>query len=101
MRHCNNCNQQVEPKKNVSVIGLVILLLLFIIPGIIYLIYCLVQKGKCPMCNGQNWGNMPSSGNVRITSASQPKSSTFCGGCGTALAPNVSFCQKCGKQQPK
>ncbi len=100
MRHCNNCNQEVEPKKNVHVIALILLLLFFILPGIIYLIYCLVQKGKCPMCNGQNWGNIGNSGHVKIKSTSPPKSGSFCGGCGGPLAPKVSFCPKCGKQQP-
>ncbi len=56
MKYCNNCQQLVEPKKNVSIIGLIILLLLFLVPGIIYLIYCLVQQPKCPMCKSQNWG---------------------------------------------
>ena len=60
MRYCNNCNQTVAPKKNVSFIVLVLLLLFLILPGIIYLIYCLVQKGKCPICNGTNWRNVGS-----------------------------------------
>ena len=60
VRYCNNCNQTVEPKKNVSVIALVLLLLFLILPGIIYLIYCLVQKGKCPICNSTNWRNVGS-----------------------------------------
>ena len=55
MKYCKNCKQRVEPKKNVSALALIILLLLFILPGILYVIYCLVQKGKCPRCNGQNW----------------------------------------------
>ena len=60
MRYCNNCNQTVAPKKNVSFIVLVLLLLFLILPGIIYLIYCLVQKGKCPIFNGTNWRNVGS-----------------------------------------
>ena len=60
VRYCNNCNQTVAPKKNVSFIVLVLLLLFLILPGIIYLIYCLVQKGKCPICNGTNWRNVGS-----------------------------------------
>ena len=68
VRYCNNCNQTVAPKKNVSFIILVLLLLFLILPGIIYLIYCLVQKGKCPMCNGQNWGNVGSNGQINTTS---------------------------------
>lgn len=62
MKYCKNCKQRVEPKKNVSALALIILLLLFILPGILYVIYCLVQKGKCPMCNGQNWGITDSGG---------------------------------------
>ena len=66
MQYCQNCNQGVEPKKNMSIIGLIILLLIFIIPGLIYLVYCLVQQPKCPICNGQNWriGNNGSSNNL-------------------------------------
>jgi len=52
------------------------------------------------MCNGQNWGNIGNSGHVKIKSTSPPKSGSFCGGCGGPLAPKVSFCPKCGKQQP-
>ncbi len=61
VKYCNNCNQTVNPKKNVSYIALVLLLLFLIIPGIIYLIYCLlVQNGKCPICGGKNWRNVGS-----------------------------------------
>ena len=60
VRYCNNCNQTVAPKKNVSFIILALLLLFLILPGIIYLIYYLVQKGKCPICNGTNWRNVGS-----------------------------------------
>ena len=66
MQYCQNCKQNVEPKKNISVIGLIILLLLFLVPGIIYLIYCLVQKPKCPICKSQNWGIGHNSGSNNI-----------------------------------
>ena len=73
MRYCNNCNQTVEPKNYVSGWVLALLLLFLILPGIIYLIYCLVQKGKgkCPICNGENWRN-EGSGEKQIIQTAKP-----------------------------
>lgn len=54
MRYCGNCKRMVTPKKDFSVLALVILLI--IPPGIIWgVIYYLVKPKVCPMCNSQNW----------------------------------------------
>jgi|GEM_PF-1003220 len=52
MRYCGNCKKMVTPKKDFSVLALVILMCFFFIPGIIYY---LAKPKVCPMCNSQNW----------------------------------------------
>jgi len=59
MKYCGNCKRWVTPKREMSVLALVILLILGIIPGIIYLIYYLLKPKVCPMCNSQNWTIAP------------------------------------------
>ncbi|KKK41129.1 MAG: hypothetical protein Lokiarch_45730 [Candidatus Lokiarchaeum sp. GC14_75] len=56
MKYCNNCKQMVQPQKNYSTGLLIILLICFGIPGIIYY---LIKKKTCPMCNSTNWGVKP------------------------------------------
>jgi hypothetical protein len=56
MKYCNNCKQMVEPKKDLNAALLIILLICGVIPG---LIYYLVKKKSCPMCNSTNWGVPP------------------------------------------
>lgn len=52
LRFCSNCNQLVEPKRHVSIGALFVLLLLGIIPGVIYYV---LKKHTCPICNSENW----------------------------------------------
>jgi len=53
MRYCGNCKKMVTPKKDFSVLALVILTL--IPPWIWGVVYYLVKPNVCPMCNSQNW----------------------------------------------
>ena len=90
VKYCNNCNQTVNPKKNVSYIALVLLLLFLIIPGIIYLIYCLlVQNGKCPICGGKNWRNVGSedltTADFQLPDLKKKPLSFLCAGCNIAF----------------
>ena len=63
------------------------------------------------MCNGQNWGNVGSNGQINTTSTPKPaqqepeqtqrraeriETSEFCQSCGTSLKPGARFCGKCG-----
>ena len=55
MKYCGNCKKMVTPKKDFSVLALVILMCIppfFILWG---LVYYLVKPKVCPMCNSQNW----------------------------------------------
>ncbi|MEJ2248777.1 MAG: hypothetical protein P8Y70_02995 [Candidatus Lokiarchaeota archaeon] len=56
MKYCLNCKQMVEPKKDLSMAFLIVLLCLGICPGVIYYV---IKKKSCPMCNSNNWGVKP------------------------------------------
>jgi len=60
MRYCKNCEQMVGPQKDFSLIIFIILFILGFLPGIIYLIYSILKKETCPICNSTNWGTRPS-----------------------------------------
>lgn len=51
-RYCPNCKRAVVPYRKVNVWILVILLLLGIVLGVVYLLYCLVKApDACPICH--------------------------------------------------
>ena len=51
---CSNCGKAVQPTKKFSWVLFIILLLLFGVPGLIYLIYYWSKTAKlCPAC-GKN-----------------------------------------------
>ena len=54
--YCRNCGQFVAPTKGVNWIVLIILLIFFFIPGLIYFFWKAGKGGKCPICGGKNWG---------------------------------------------
>lgn len=56
MKYCNNCKQLVDPQKKFSTGLLILLLICGVVPGIIYYV---VKKKTCPMCNSTNWGVKP------------------------------------------
>ncbi len=56
MKYCNNCKQLVDPQKKFSTGILIVLLCLGVVPGIIYYV---IKKATCPMCNSTNWGVKP------------------------------------------
>lgn len=57
-KYCKNCQQSVSPTGRINWIIAIILLFLAIIPGIIYIFYCLVFKSKsCPQCGDANFGS--------------------------------------------
>ena len=58
--HCNNCKQNVGAQVDMGVkhsLIFLILLAIFIIPGIIYLIYIYtsLKLRSCPICHGTNF----------------------------------------------
>jgi flagellar basal body-associated protein FliL len=59
MKYCGNCKQWITPTKGVSWVIAIILLIFFIVPGIIYIIWAASKGGKCPMCNSTNWSIPP------------------------------------------
>jgi len=58
VKYCGFCKRYVTPKKYNGVL-LVLLFLFFIIPGIIYFIYCAASGGRCPICSSKNWVPAP------------------------------------------
>ena len=55
MKYCANCKQFVEPTKGINWIFAIILIICFVIPGILYILWAYPKGGKCPMCNSRNW----------------------------------------------
>lgn len=57
MKYCNNCEQHVEPDGKVNWLIFILLFLFMGVPGIVYLLYCVLLKSKsCPQCGASNWG---------------------------------------------
>ncbi|MCW3974789.1 MAG: hypothetical protein NWE86_00910 [Candidatus Bathyarchaeota archaeon] len=87
MKYCNNCQQNVEPKKGFSWVGFIFGL------GFFYLLYYMMKSSRCPMCNSTNWGKEPKITPVKSGDA------RFCKFCGKQIKKEVEFCTFCGKAQ--
>jgi len=97
MKYCNNCEQMVEPQKKFNVC-LFIVLLFTLVGWFLYLVYYVCKKGKCPMCNSNNWGVKP-----KRTLPSQThtiiEEFKYCSQCGEKIGRAVQFCSLCGTKQ--
>lgn len=50
LRYCPNCKENRFVQMKINWIIFIILLILGIILGIIYLLYCYLSKQECPVC---------------------------------------------------
>ena len=101
MKYCNNCKQFVEPKKQFNWCTFLVLLFIFGL-GIFYLIYYVLEKGRCPQCNSQNWGIPPSRDSQilkQLNSSKIVELYQFCPACGKQIEKGSEFCKYCGSQQ--
>ena len=48
-RYCPHCGRYVNEQR-FDWLLLIVLLLCFLVPGVIYGLYCLMKKSKCPIC---------------------------------------------------
>lgn len=55
-KHCMLCNRNVIPTKKFNGVVFLILLILFIVPGVLYLIYYLAKTESCPICKSTSFG---------------------------------------------
>ena len=55
-KFCMLCNRNVIPAKKFNGVVFLILFILFIIPGIFYLIYYLAKTESCPICKSTSFG---------------------------------------------
>lgn len=56
MKFCPNCQQMVEPKKNINWLLLIVLTVITSGGWLLFyaLYYFLFKSGKCPICGGEN-----------------------------------------------
>lgn len=100
MKYCNNCRQMVEPQKKFNVCVFILLLCFTCVGWIFYLIYYACKKGKCPMCNGKNWGVKPQPSYPKTPSISaSTENFKYCNQCGEKIGSTVQFCNICGAKQ--
>lgn len=59
MKYCGNCKKLVTPKKDFSVLAMVILMCIPLPPILWGVVYYLAKPNVCPMCNSQNWAIPP------------------------------------------
>jgi hypothetical protein len=55
-KFCMLCNRNVIPGKRFNGVVFLILFILFIIPGILYIIYYFTKTESCPICKGTSFG---------------------------------------------
>ncbi len=56
-KHCRNCEQNVNPEGRVNWLIFTVLFLFAVVPGLVYLVYCLIIKSPtCPTCGDTNFG---------------------------------------------
>ena len=90
-----NCNQSV---KRINWVIFIVLLILGVLLGLVYLVYCLFAKeGECEVC-GLKEQQM---GMRRDGYAYSEKyyAESFCISCGMRMNAGQPFCSSCGKKQ--
>ena len=89
---CPHCKTNREAKMDINWIIFVILLIIGVILGLIYLLYCHYKKRSCAVCKTPAaLMEMPKSDNNNV-----PR--TYCAKCGEALLTGTEFCNKCGSK---
>ena len=57
MRYCKYCKREVKGTKKFNWIIFILGLLLFGVPGLIYLLWYMIKRStKCPICGGKTKG---------------------------------------------
>jgi len=62
-RYCRYCKRMVTPIRRFNWAVMILCFIIFIVPGVLYVVYASFIKPKvCPICNGRNWGMPPQDG---------------------------------------
>jgi len=90
-----NCNRNVD---RINWVIFIILLILGVIFGLIYLVYCLFAKeGKCAVCGlEEHQMNMRRDG---YAYEERYNADVFCTSCGTRMNAGNQFCPSCGRKR--
>lgn len=60
VKYCIHCEQGVTPRRKFSKGWCFLGLLIWVVPGLLYLMYCfLIRNETCPMCDSNDWGSKP------------------------------------------
>lgn len=92
--YCPECRKNVNGTTDINWVIFIILLLLGILLGLIYLVYCLTKPKICPFCKN-TLDPFRSESNV----SNQKSPQSVCLGCGSFLY-GERFCSVCGKPNP-
>lgn len=70
MKYCKNCKQNVEPTKKFS-FGWFIVNCLWLVGGVVYIIYFISKKKTCPICKGDNFEHTHSTNEINVIKGSK------------------------------
>ena len=111
MKYCDNCKQNVKPYQEFGCFLFIILLILFVVPGIIYLFW--PKASRCPICKGI----IPKDNFFKNSQPIEPPQQTpnpqvqtpqiqpatiklkVCSYCGDRIRKEAKYCDNCGSKQ--
>jgi hypothetical protein len=92
LRHCPNCNLNVDARPKFSWAWFLLLLLVTFFGGLLYLIYYALKRDRCPVCNAV----IPAT-SKRVKQ--EKHGEAYCLSCGSPVSTGATYCGMCGAEQ--